>query len=69
LSVWEAKEKKAALQGELERMKMDKRWRQAKGNCPWETEWNAEGREKAREIRAKIAKMDEVITEVRASCL
>jgi hypothetical protein len=61
LSVWEAKEKKAALQGELERMKMDKRWRQAKGNCPWETEWNAEGREKAREIRAKIAKMEEVI--------
>jgi hypothetical protein len=42
-------------------MKMDKRWRQAKGNCPWETEWNAEGREKAREIRAKIAKMEEVI--------
>lgn len=61
LSVWEAKEKKAALQGELDRMKMDKRWRQAKGNCPWETEWNAEGREKAREIRAKIAKMEEVI--------
>jgi hypothetical protein len=61
LSVWEAKEKKNALQAELERMKADSRWRQAKGNCPWETEWNAEGREKAREIRAKIAKMEEVI--------
>jgi hypothetical protein len=62
LSVWEAKEKKAALQGELERMKMDKRWRQAKTETPWETEWNDEGRAKAREIRAKIIKLEEVIS-------
>jgi len=61
LSVWEAKEKKNALQGELERMKLDDRWRQRKGDTPWETEWNAEGREKAREIRAKISKLEEVI--------
>jgi len=69
LSVWEAKEKKAALQSELERMKADDRWRQRKGSTPWQTEWTDEGREKAKEIRAKIAKLDGVITEVRASCL
>lgn len=61
LSVWEAKEKKNALQAELERMKADRRWRQSKTETPWETEWNDEGREKAREIRAKIAKLEEVI--------
>jgi uncharacterized small protein (DUF1192 family) len=61
LSVWEAKEKKNALQAELERMKADRRWRQAKTDTPWETEWNAEGKAKVREIREKIAKMEEVI--------
>jgi hypothetical protein len=42
-------------------MKMDKRWRQAKTETPWETEWNDEGRAKAREIRGKITKLEEVI--------
>lgn len=61
LSVWEAKEKKNALQAELERMKSDRRWRQSKPETPWETEWSPEAREKVREIRAKITKLEEVI--------
>jgi len=61
MTVWEAKEKKNALQAELERMKADRRWRLSKTETPWETEWNDEGREKVREIRAKIAKLEEVI--------
>lgn len=62
MSVWEATQKKNALQAELERMKGDRRWRKAKAETPWETEWTAEGREKARGIREKIAKLEEVIT-------
>jgi len=53
-SVWSLKERIAAAQVEIDRMKADRRWRQSKADAPWETEWNAEGRQKYQELKAKI---------------
>lgn len=69
MGVWEAKERKTALKAELDRLQSDSRYRRTLEETPWQTEWTAEGREKAKEIRNQIAKLDEVITGRRASCL
>lgn len=61
LSIWEAKEKKNALQARLDRMKSDPSCRRRKPDAPWETEWTEEARFEMEKIRAKMKELEMVV--------